>query len=324
MTDIKQKFIDSLEILLKDRKANGEIWKARAYVTAIQKIKAHQGPIVNIDDIQQLKLGAGAIFNKAVEILNTGHVAEAEQVDQEQIKTNLTVDLFQGIACIGPVKANELVFVHKISTIEDLRNIATDVLNDKQQIGLRHYEDFQARIPRAEMEKHAAILATVIPREVNYEITGSFRRGEKTSGDIDVLISCDDIGADVLTNIVTRLTAQGYLYETLAKGEKKYMGVCKLKRFKKFRRFDLIFTTPKTYSFALLYFTGCASFNILMRNHALSRGWSLSEYGFKPTTPATESEVLPTFTTEQDVFDFLGLTYVDPTERTTVAKLTSV
>lgn len=324
MSDIKQQLIESLEILLTDRKAKGEVWKARAYATAIKKIHEYNKPIVSMDDIMALKLGKGAIAEKAIELLETGEVSALEAVDPDIMKHNAAIELFEGIACIGEVKARELVIVHGITSIFELRAREDSVLNSKQRIGLRYYEDFQARIPRKEMSKHAAFLETVIPSEITYQITGSYRRGEKSSGDIDLLISCAGVGSEILDHLITRLTKEGYLYETLAKGDKKYLGVCKMKYHRTYRRFDIVFTTPETYPFALLYFTGCASFNILMRNHALSMGYSLSEYGLKPMNATTKAVKLPIFQSEEDVFAFLGLIYVPATERITKAILHTV
>ena len=45
------------------------------------------------------------------------------------------------------------------------------------------------------------------------------------------------------------------------------------------RHIDIIVTDPKSYPFAVLYFTGSAGFNIKMRQHALQKGYSMSEYG---------------------------------------------
>ena len=56
-------------------------------------------------------------------------------------------------------------------------------------------------------------------------IAGSYRRKAKDSGDIDVLLK----GHNKLYNkFIEVLENKGYLYETLAKGTKKYNGMCKL------------------------------------------------------------------------------------------------
>lgn len=52
---------------------------------------------------------------------------------------------------IGPSKARQLVTKHNIKTIEELRN-NTHLLNRNQLIGLKHFEDFQLKIPREELK----------------------------------------------------------------------------------------------------------------------------------------------------------------------------
>ena len=55
------------------------------------------------------------------------------------------------------------------------------------------------------------------------------------------------------------------------------------------------------------------AFNVVMRRHALTLGYSLNEHGFTPQ-PINEN-----FKTEQDIFDFLGQEYKSPIERTSGA-----
>ena len=79
-----------------------------------------------------------------------------------------------------------------------------------------------------------------------------------------------------------------------------------------FRRIDFMLTQEHEYPFALLYFTGSGPFNVAMRNFALSKGYSLSEYGLKD---ANGKFVGDAFRTEEDIFEFLGLKYIPPEQR---------
>ena len=109
------------------------------------------------------------------------------------------------------------------------------------------------------------------------------------------------------------LEKDGYLYETLAKGTKKYFGMGKLPDCLTFRRIDIMVTKPQEYPFAVLYFTGSKDFNTLMRQHALDRGLSMNEYSLKDVD--TKEPVDHVFETERDIFDYLEYTYVDPWKR---------
>lgn len=90
-------------------------------------------------------------------------------------------------------------------------------------------------------------------------MTGSFRRVAVSSGDIDVLITrkddCPNV-EELFKSIVDRFKTEGYICDVFAEGGKKCLAVCKLKRYKTFRRIDLFYTNKKEYPFAVLYFKG--------------------------------------------------------------------
>lgn len=204
---------------------------------------------------------------------------------------------------IGPVKAKNLIEIHKIKTIEELRKAYSKdekLLTSSQKIGLEYYEDFLERIPRSEMLKHKKVLNL---KKSQGEIVGSFRRGLSDSGDIDVMLNMN-IGEFKI--FICKLQKKGYITDILAQGDKKMLGLCRLKDGK-YRRIDIIRNTPEEYPYMLLYFTGSMEFNIAFRQHCLSLGISLSEHGFKPEIYGLK--------TEKDIFKFVNLEYVRPDER---------
>jgi DNA polymerase/3'-5' exonuclease PolX len=155
------------------------------------------------------------------------------------------------------------------------------------------------------------------------EVVGSFRRGSKDSGDIDVLITHPDHDTndaqieDLLKRIVAIMDKAKYTYDAFALGNKKYLGVSKVKYGRHFRRLDLLLTHKHEFPFALLYFTGSQQFNVDMRNYCISKGYSLSEYGLKYLNGEKKGQfVEKVFTTEADVFEYLGLKYIAPKDRT--------
>jgi len=62
----------------------------------------------------------------------------------------------------------------------------------------------------------------------------------------------------------------------------------------------------------LVHFTGSAEHNVRLREMARDQGWSLSEHGF---TSLTDPQDKRTFATEQEVYAFLGLPFIDPALR---------
>ena len=56
-----------------------------------------------------------------------------------------------------------------------------------------------------------------------------------------------------------------------------------------------------------LYFTGPKEFNVAFRQHCLDIGLSLNEHSFTPEVKGLK--------TEKDIFNYVGLKYVDPENR---------
>lgn len=129
--------------------------------------------------------------------------------------TDVALKLFLGIYGVGPSLAHQ--WVQKgYKTLEDIK--AKVKLSESQRIGVDHYEDFNCRIPREEVKRHGDTvmeIAALIDPALELEILGSYRRGVKDCGDIDIMITKE--GADahwlsgLLDELVEKLFAVGFL-----------------------------------------------------------------------------------------------------------------
>jgi DNA polymerase beta len=313
--DFKPKILDALEKLRQKELANKEPFKVRAYANVIKSLNAYENPINKIEDIKDIKGVGTKIYDKIKEIIDTGELKQLEKytVDIEAINELTKVH------GIGPTKANDLVKENGITTIEELKK-HPELLNAVQKIGLKYVDDFQKRIPRAEMEKHATFILEIIKKldpKLTAEVVGSYRRGAKDSGDIDVIISHDDNPENydhIIKQIVDHMKKESYLTDDLAQGTHKYLGVCRLKRHRTSRRIDLLYATKNVWPFSLIYFTGSLDMNVVLRRVALDKGLSLSEYGFKKV--GSDALIKLPLYTEEDVFKYLGFKYIPANERT--------
>jgi DNA polymerase/3'-5' exonuclease PolX len=314
--DYKDLIIQELDVLRRTSASeNAGVFKSRQYATAIKTIR--ELPHVHtVDDVPTTKgNGIGEkIREKIVEILATGHLQAADRARATKAPDSL--EAFTQVYGVGPKKAADLVKAG-YKTIADLRTALQQnqkLLNKNQQIGLRHYEDILERIPRSEMETHERTLMAAKPAELQGTIVGSFRRGNKDSGDIDMLLcsTAPNVG-EILAAYVKTLKAQGYITDVLAQGDSKCLAVCRLPNGGKARRLDLLITPPEEYGFAVLYFTGSDGFNVRMRQHALERGYTLNEHAL---TGVNSGKKVLGIRTEQDVFTALKLQWKEPTERT--------
>lgn len=318
--DYKPIIIESLDILRKREIANKETFKARAYAKVISQLKYHSDPITNLDDLQSIQGIGDKITKKIKEILETGELKVAERA--KEIYQIDALDDLQKIYGIGPSKANQLI-ASGINTISKLREELkkdSKILNDKQRIGLKYYEDLLERIPRNEMEQHRDRILGSLPEEMKEfqtELVGSFRRNAESSGDIDVLIRVpknipSKMVCQYFYDYVQHLIDEKYIIEILALGEHKCMAICRIGGLKA-RRLDLLMTPDDEYAYSLLYFTGSDRFNVAFRQYALQKGYTLNEHRLTPLN--NDVTIPPYMTTEKDIFRFLKLRYIDPPQR---------
>lgn len=311
LTDYKKSIIDNLKILEDFDKLNKEPFKARAYGKVIDSLELFDGPINNMDDIKNINGIGEKIYAKIKELIETGKMTAVEKaLNDPQFSLQKKLGKLYGV---GPVKINELM--SKISTFEELYE-KQELLNDKQKIGLKYYNDMNIRIPMSEGKKHYKIIDTIFKKaykDIEFELVGSYRRQNKDMGDIDILIkNRNDLN---IKKLVNELTEGGYIIETLASGKSKFMGLCKLSPELPARRIDILIADPSYYYFALLYFTGSYSFNIFMRKVALEKGYSLSEYGIKNNNTKKFIDTSDIIKSEKDIFEYLGIAYVPPNKR---------
>ena len=343
--DYKPVIIDALRVLEARDRADKKPFSVRAYATVLRHLEAHPAPIRSLVEIPVFQGVGEKIKKKMEEIVETGRLEAAEKAKAEYPLEALA--LFGGIYGIGPVKAGELVEMG-LRTLTDLRielHMRPDLLHEKQKAGLAYYEDLVERIPREEMREHEGFIQHIskkvwsdmsISMREGYgdahkarspcgtalcvSIVGSYRRGAETSGDVDVLLRVPSawtslMCASYLHKFVGALETAGYMEYVLALGEKKCMGIARLPahgKDYKARRVDFLITPEHEYACALLYFTGSDMFNVAFRQHALQKGYTLNEHVLASMGDAPPP---PPFKTEEDIFRFLSLQYVEPSKR---------
>jgi len=339
-TNILNNFIKLLNSLVTITKNQGEHFKSVAYTKAINELQKYlkssevSTEVLSSNDLKKLKLPniGKTILEKYEEFLKTGTL---EVVEQEKANP---VNIFANIYGIGPIKAKELVTKKNIVTLEQLRAQQTTIqenklplLNTKQQIGLKYYEDLLKRIPRTEIEEFKELLTqnfseTLIENSEtqennSFEIVGSFRRNKSDSGDIDLIITSYNNNKSIFENFIKKLVAKHIVVELLSKGETKCLTIGKLLKDNAIpRRIDFLYSLPQEYAFSILYFTGSKEFNTSMRQHALNVDLTLNEHGFHKMSTSNsqrskEEKITKLFKSEKDIFDFLCMEYKEPHER---------
>jgi len=306
----KKEIIKNLKLLEEYETLNKQPFKARAYSKVINSIEMSTNKLDNLDDFANIKGIGDKIKEKIKEYFETGKINAVERALADP-KFSLKRKL-ANLYGVGPVKIKDLM--DKVNSFEELKEKPA-LLNDKQKIGLKYYDDMIQRIPMYEGKKHYDIINKTFNKtykDIEFELVGSYRRQNSDMGDIDVLIKNRPVLE--LKNLIAELKSSGYIIETLANGKNKFMGLCKLSPELPARRIDILIADTSYYYFALLYFTGSYQFNIYMRRIALQKDISLSEYGFKDK----KGKIIDTtdkIKTEKDIFDYLEIPYVLPENR---------
>ena len=183
-TRYNEVFIQELSKMAAMNSAKGEHFKARAYKKAQETIAGFSGNITKLEDIE----GQPGIGKSILETLGKA-MCGPQKVEEDPVV------LLTGVYGIGPKKAAELV-ESGIKTIAQLRKVQNDVLNDKQIIGLKYYEDVLKRIPRAEIDEYNKILKKTMS-EIEKTFGSTVLKGGNDFGST-VLKGGNDFGSTVL------------------------------------------------------------------------------------------------------------------------------
>lgn len=282
---------ENLQKMAKYKMILGEEYASRAYDNAIKVLVSDQ-VVHRILDGSSLPRGIGSgIRDKIIEYYATGSIKELSELRMDPKVSAL--EKFETIIGIGPVNASKFVS-QGFLTLESLKGAD---LNSMQRIGLEYSGKIMIRIPRD-------IITCVfeeIKRNISEDciITGSYRRGAKTSGDVDILVSSDTLKANDLNipgaiDLVSGPQKRAFLYP-LKSG--MYVQV------------DIFISPKNEYILHLNYSTGSANHNILLRSKAKKMGYKLSQHSLSKD----DKEIL--LESEEELYSLLGLKYVEPEDR---------
>ncbi len=309
-----EEFIEVLGELAQLMIKKGEPFRSRAYQKAEEAIIKFPDDIYNIKQLKNIPGIGTTILTKLEEYIKTGKVSVLER------ERNDPANILAGIYGIGPKKAKELVEAGIISIAQLHDEPGIDMLNEKQKLGVKYYEDIEKRIPRAEIvefrELFKQLFDKVAPKNSDFEIVGSFRRGAKTSGDIDIIITNKNNNREAFDKVLDLLIKDKIITEVLSRGKTKSLTLVQIKKDAPIRRVDFLYTPPDEYAFALFYFTGSKLFNTIVRQKALDLGYTLNEHGLSQMNKGIKGKkVDQSFPTEASILNFLGFKYVEPEDR---------
>jgi DNA polymerase IV len=309
----------------------GDEWRIRAYRKAIATLRNHPTKVWTKEEALALPQIGERLAAKIEEIALTNRLRRLDSAKAEP--TDQVLQTFMQIYGVGPAQASKWVDAG-YKTLDELLEKAE--LTENQKIGIEHYEDFKARIPRAEVEKHGDIVKRTLQKiDPAFEVIvgGSYRRGSSDSGDIDCIITRPETGGDyirqtVLEKLVPKLFAKKFLVAELAATSRddgsKWHGASQIPSDgapNPWRRIDFLLVPSDELGAALIYFTGNDIFNRSMRLLAGTKGMRLNQRGlYKDVIRGKGREKLSEGTLvegkdEKKIFEILGVPWRPPQHR---------
>ncbi|KAH8148680.1 uncharacterized protein LAJ45_07391 [Morchella importuna] len=303
-------------------------WRSISYRKGISVLRKQTKKICTAAEARKLPMIGESLAKKIEEIVETDRLRKLEYAQLEP--GDVALKLFLGVYGVGPSVAARWV-QSGYKTLDDVvKNVR---LTASQKVGIDHYQDFASRIPRDEVKRHGDIVmstAANLDSQLQLQIMGSYRRGSKDCGDIDIMITKPGVSAQeisgLLDELIERLFEIGFAMCGLAMSRgrddgSKWHGASKLLDVPTWRRIDLLVVPWDERGAALLYFTGNDIFNRSMRLLASKKGYGLNQRGlFKDILRGPQRQKLNDGTkvagdSEEEIFEILGVPYRKPEER---------
>lgn len=301
-----------------------DMYRLKSIIKVIKQIEKYNKEIKFSKDLKNIE-GIGANSLKRIdEILKTGKLSEIK-ITEETEKYLKFINELEDIFGIGRKKAYELFKNHNIKSIAELKkkyNSSEIELPPNIVKGLLYVDKIKENIPRQDIEKLENILLDTtfeIDPKLFGIVCGSYRRQNKTSNDIDIVIFHSDMKTkkDIENNkknyleiYISKLKEKKIIIDSLTSDfvKTKYMGICSLNGT--LRRIDIRYIAFNSYYPAILYFTGPKDLNTKMRQIALTMNYTLNEYGLYDEK---NNEII--IKSEKDIFEKLGMEYLSPEKR---------
>ncbi|MGZ8694761.1 MAG: DNA polymerase/3'-5' exonuclease PolX [Gaiellaceae bacterium] len=283
-----------------------------AYRRAASLIRETPRPIAELALAGRAKElpGIGAtIEGKIVQIVEKG---EIETLTRHRERVPPDVVTFMKLPGLGPKTVKRVWQELGITTREELRAAAEQQqLRSLRGLGPKTEENVLKALAAKPAGPPRTLLGTALPALLTVvsilhehpaadlvSEAGSARRRRETVRDLDIIATATDPRA-----LTTYLTELHWVAEVVAKGPTKATVVSH-----DGLRFDLRVVPPESYGNLLQHFTGSKEHNVALREDAVRRGFSISEYGVQTVDT---KEVFQT-RSEEELYAYLGYQFIPP------------
>ena len=299
----------------------GDAFRIRSYRRAAEAVESCTTQLSEIaNDAKKLQEIPGIGKGMAANIRDMELTGSLPLRDELLTKYKPSMLQLMKLPGMGPKTVAFLWDAIQVASMEDLEAaIAADRLNDlprfgKKQIeklrkGIEEYKKTSGRFPIDDAEEAAEKLIAYLRKFPGLEViepAGSLRRGRETVGDLDILVTGPACAEDKVDAAVEYTAAYPPAADVLAKGQNKVSF-----RLRSGLQVDVRLLPEVSYGAALQYFTGSKMHNVTLRQRALKRGYTLSEYSL---SRIDDGSVVAS-RTEQEIYAALGMDWIPPEMR---------
>ena len=181
--------------------------------------------------------------------------------------------------------------------------------------GIEDYRKNSSRFRIDQAQDHAERISALIREFPGIETitpAGSLRRGRETVGDLDLLVTGPACEPDVVSAAVEHVATLPLIDKLLAKGQNKVSFTLRNNL-----QVDVRLLPRACYGAALQYFTGSKMHNVALRQRAIKRGLTLSEYALL----RLEDNKIIASASEEEIYNALDLDYIPPEMRENCGEL---
>ncbi len=292
----------------------GDSFRIGAYRKAAARIRETPSSVAQLalDGRAKLLQGIGkTIEAKIVEVVDDG---EIHALTKRKAEVPAEVATFMRLPGLGPKTARRIWQELGITSVAALKAAAdAQQLRGHAGIGAGTEEKIAVALaqPQAVHGPRRSLLGTTLPKlravvevlrehpaSVEVSTAGSARRMRETVRDLDIIATAGDPQA-----LVEYFCSLAWVVDVAAKGPTKATVVSH-----DGLRFDLRVVPPESYGNLLQHFTGSKNHNVALREDAVRRGLSVSEYSVSVVETGEEHR----FAREEDVYRFLGYEWIPP------------
>jgi DNA polymerase (family 10) len=291
-----------------------DTFRVVAYRRAAARVRETSGSVAQLalDGKAKELQGIGkTIEEKIVQIVELG---EIEALTRKKAGVPPEVVLFMKLPGLGPKTAARIWHELDITTLDELKAAAeSERLRTLAGLGPKSEEKilaalaYQAESPETDryllgrgLPVVQAVVAALreVPAALDVSEAGSVRRRKETFRDLDIIASASNPG-----ELTEHFAGLKWVVDVVARGDTKATVISR-DGF----RLDLRVVPPESFGNLLQHFTGAKDHNVAMREDAVRKGFSISEYG---VTNVESGEVFKT-ADEDAVYEFLGYQSVPP------------